>query len=129
MVKYFCDKCDVGIDGYYSVCFGRDSATYGLCKQCDKMFYDWKQPDQSTADAIEQWMAAKQGCEDSTHNLLPLAEMAKQLLGSAGESLTLKIHCCTSCETDKWYETNEVTRYHLIKLQHAFIDYMEKQND
>jgi len=126
MTKVFCDNCGVEVDAYCRIWYG-NSIDYGFCKQCDSLWVAWRkqQPDNSTCNLLDQWMG---NAECSATNLLPLVEMVKRLLDDTDWSLTSKVHCCNSCENDTWYETDEVTRYHLIKLQHAYIDYMEREN-
>ena len=114
MAKVYCDKCLVKLGEYYYSILD-EYAEYGLCDKC--------------YDSFEAWMAEDDKvCPDSPPALLPLAEMVKRLLDDTGYSVTRKVHCCTNCETDKYYESELATRIHLIHLQHAFIDYMEGRN-
>ena len=115
MTKMYCDKCKKEIKEYAFTMFHEGEFYYGLCEECDILH--------------DQWLNTQPSCEDAIPDSLPLAEMVKRLLNDTGYSQTSKVHCCRSCENDKFYETAEITLLDLIMLQHAYIDYMEKRND
>ena len=143
MKKYVCDLCDAEIEAteqryrleIKAALTPAHLGGYDLCDYCKETVEAFimgnKQDKPSEKKPDSQFVEIRPsgvGCEDGKPNLDPVIKAVQDVLRDTGSSLDSKIHMCSSCDTDKYYDNTEVTDYHFIKLQHAYIDYMKTKD-